>query len=298
MDDDEKALAELPTLADRMAYHTKRLRIIQYAAGAEGVASYKAKHPEAKSIRVKASMIAFQPKPEGYSDFLCGLVDSWLTSDTALAETNRADVERLNRAMHPRRFNPDNHFSKPLSGTLLGRLADVFAKHGYHLDTSKTLSMAKVRASAKAAKGERSLGRPFASIGHIADDQLAVGDQSFRIEKHNGHDCIRISVNGTRVRLRLDALAEFVALAGLGQSLSLSSSYGIRIGELAPDPENGPEADPLANILSENRPQELPLLKGELAPDFRSLSERIAALKPMQAQHSTTDTDGPDPLAL
>lgn len=145
LDDDQKALAELPTLSERMTYHTKRLRVIQYASGVEGVAAYKAKFPEARNIQTRATTIAFQLKPEGYDDFICNLVDHWFLSDLALAETNRADVERLNEAVHPRRFNPDNHFSKPRSGILLGKLADVFAKHDCHLDTSKPLTMAKVR---------------------------------------------------------------------------------------------------------------------------------------------------------
>jgi hypothetical protein len=45
IDDDQKSLAGLPTLAARMSYHTKRLRIIQYVSGAEGVKAYKAKFP-------------------------------------------------------------------------------------------------------------------------------------------------------------------------------------------------------------------------------------------------------------
>jgi hypothetical protein len=94
-----------------MAYHTKRLRVVQYASGAEGVAGYKAKHPEARSIQTRATTIAFQPKPKGYSDFICGVVDSWFISDVAITETNKATVARLNEAMHPRRFNPDSRMA-------------------------------------------------------------------------------------------------------------------------------------------------------------------------------------------
>jgi len=305
MDEDEQALAKMPLLADRMAYHTKRLRVIRYVDGIEGVRLYKAKYPEAKIIQVKAATFAFQPKPEGYADFLCSLVDNWFLSDTALAETNRADVDRLNEAMHPRRFNPDNHFTKPLSATLLGKLADVFAKHGVHLDASKALSMSNVRAAVKATKGRRSAGQPFGAIGQISGQQLTIGNQSFRIEDHNGHACIRIMVGGSRVRLRLDALAGFIGLVGLGGDISLYSSIGNRIGELAPDAESDPEPDPLADNLPENWPQPAnqpaDFLLGELAPEPsgpRSLSERIAALKVMQPAHSPACADGADPLTL
>jgi hypothetical protein len=203
--------------------------------------------------------------------------------------------------MHPRRFNPDNHFSKPLSGTLLARLADVFAKHGVHLDTGEARSMSQLRAAAKATKGKRSAGRPFGSLGYISGDQLITGGQSLRTEQHNGHACVRIMVSHSRVRLRLDALAEFIALAGLRHPSSLYSSIEDRIGELAPDPDTAPEADPLADILPENWPQPTPLLAGELASSTdqpRSLADRIAALKAAQVPCATACSDEVDPLAF
>lgn len=301
-DEDAQALAKLPMLADRMIYHTKRLRVIRYVDGIDGVRRYKTKYPEAKTVQVRATTFAFQPKPEGYGDYLCRLVDNWFQSDTALAETNRADVDRLNEAMHPRRFNPDNHFTKPLSPTLTEKLADVFAKHEVHLDTDKPLSMSKVRAAVKATKGKRSAGRPFGGIGHIAGDQLIVGSECIRIEEHNGHDCIRIMSNGSRVRLRLDALAGFIRLAGLGGDFSLSSSIENRIGEPAPSSATDPEPDPLTDILPEDWPQPAhdrpPSLLGELAPEPLSLGERIAALRTAQQPHSTACSDDDDPLNL
>jgi hypothetical protein len=305
LEEDEAALADKPLLADRMAYHTKRLRVVCYVEGIEGVRLYKAKFPEAKPIQVKATTFAFQPKPEGYADFLCSLVDSWFQSDTALAATNRADVERLNQAVHPRRFNPDNHFTKPLSATLIGKLADVFAKHGHQLDTNDAKSMSKVRAAAKAAKGKRSAGRPFAKIGHITGDSLIVGNQSFRVEQHNGHACIRVIVGNSRVRLRLDALAAFVGLVGFEGDILPLSSIENRTGDLAPELENAPEADPLNSILPENwpRPDDQPelSLSGELAPDLScppSLMDRIAVLKPVQQLPPAAHADGADPLNL
>jgi hypothetical protein len=300
-DEDAQSLAKLPMLADRMVYHTKRLRVIRYVNGIDGVKRYKAKYPDAKTIQVRATTFAFQPKPEGYGDHLYRLVDSWFQSETALAETNRADVLRLNEAMQPRQFNPDNHFSKPLSPTLVGKLADVFAKHGVHLAGDKPMSMSKVRAAVKASRGKRSAGRPFGNIGHIVADQLTVGSQSFQIEEHNGHDCIRIMANGSRVRLRLDGLAGFIGLVGSGGDFSLSSSIENRTGELAPNAEADPEPDSLADILSENWPQpphdRPPFLTGELAPDASgspSLSERIAALVAARQPHTMTCVDDRD----
>lgn len=299
-DEDAQTLANLPMLADRMVYHTKRLRVICYVDGIDGVRRYKTKFPEANIIQVRATTFAFQPKPQGYGDHLCRLVDNWFQSDTALAETNRADVDRLNDAMHPRRFNPDNHFTKPLSPNLAEKLADVFAKHDAHLDTDKPLSMSKVRAAVKATKGKRSAGRPFCGVGHIAGDQLIVGVESFRIEEHNGHDCIRIMVNGSRVRLRLDALAGFIGLVELGGDFSLSSSIENRTGEPAPSSATDPKPDPLTDILPKNWPQpahDRPAsLLGELVPEPQSFGERIAALRIAPQPLSKPCSDDDDPL--
>jgi hypothetical protein len=231
-----------------------------------------------------------------------------------LAETNKADVERLNRAIPSRTFNPANHFSKPLSGFLLGKLTDVFAKHGSHLDISRPLTMAKVRAAVKAAKGKCSAGRPFGGVGHMSDDQLTLGNQSFRIEKHNGHDCIRIMVDRTRVRLRLDALEMVMGLLSQtngspDKSLPLSSIEN-RIGEVAPHAAGAPDADPLEDDLPENGPispdlqesRPRPFLIGEVAPaptEPPSLHERIAALKAAQTiPLSPACAEEVDPLML
>jgi hypothetical protein len=304
MDDDQKALAELPALADRLNYHTKRLRIIQFVSGTEGVRAYKTKFPEAKGILTRATTIAFQPKPKGYSDFLCGLVDRWFRSDAALAETNKSDVERLNRSLHPRAFNPANHFSKPMSRSLLEKLAEVFAENGSHLDISRPLTMAKVRAAVKSAKVQRSAGKPFGSFGHIRDDHLTIGTQSFRIEQHNGHDCIRIMVNGSRVRLRLDALEQAMgslsqAIGNPDKSLPLSSIEN-RKGEVAPAPEGVPDTDPLNETLQETWPPPL-ASPGELTPkptEPSSLSDRIAALRAAEHSYHPACADGVDPLTL
>src|SRR4051812_5083876 len=110
MDEDEQALAQLPTVADRMKYHTKRLRIIQYVSGAEGVRAYKTKHPEARGLLVFNNPIAFQPKPKGYDAALCSMVDAWFTSDIALAQSNRAAVEAINSNLGTR-LDPNKHFS-------------------------------------------------------------------------------------------------------------------------------------------------------------------------------------------
>lgn len=314
-DNDDRALALMPLSSDRMTYHTKRLPQVQNATGTTGVAAYRAKFPEAKGVLLKtAHPIAYQPKPKGYDDWLCEVVGTWFFSDTALAESNRATVERLNLAMAPRQFDPDRHFGVVLSAGRLAQLAAVFAEHGAHLDTSQRMSMSAVRSAVKAAKGKRSSGRPFGKVGHITGSQLIIGSKSFTVMQHHGHDCIKIMLNGKRHWFRLDVAAAFIASAGLasggipGDDPHYLTIVDIR--ELVPDAEN-PVSDPLAGIGETHSSGELvpkdetpAHSSGEVVPDqplsFRertaALSARLAA-RPSHSPASPVDPDA-DPLAL
>lgn len=265
MDEHDIALTKMPRLNDRMVHHIKRLRIIRYLEGVEGVARYKARYPEAISILTSATSQAFQPKPPAYDSFILALVGQWFDSNTSLTATNRADIERLNRAVHPREFNVDNHFSKPASATLLNKVATIFRSHGAHLDTLKSNTLGKVRAAVVAAKGKLSVGIPFGSIGYLTADKLIVGDTSFRTEQHNGHQCVRVTVGSNRVRIRLDALEEFFAITGAGLNSSHYPSIEDRIGEMAPADDRVVKDDPLGEAYLEDWPQPAVSL-GERAP--------------------------------
>jgi len=293
MDADEKALAGMTNRADRMKYHRKRLPGIQHEYGSSGVSQYRARFPEANKVLLKPQWpVAFEPKPKGYDAFLCKMVDTWFISERYLHESNRDAVERLNIAMAPARFNPNNHFSKPLSDGRIKKLAEIFTKHGAHLDTSKPMSMSQVREAVKVAKAGQSAGTPFANVGHVIGSQLVVGIQRFTIIQHNGHACIRLMVNGARVRLRLDALADFIGVTGLGMLPQITSN--VVMGELAPNAEID-VPDPLAGIAAEQSP-------GELAPNDGSPQKSPGELAPNpEPPHSPAAPDdpdeGPDPLA-
>lgn len=264
-DEHDMALAKMPRLADRMVYHTKGMRTARFLHGLEGERRYKARYPEAKSIRTMATVQAFQPKPRAYEIFILALVGQWFDSDAALMATNRADVERLNRACHPREFNVDNHFSKPASATLLNKIASIFHNHGAHLDTLQSNTLGKVRAAVVSAKGKLSVGTPFGGIGYLTANRLIVGDTSLRTERHNGHPCVRVTVGGNRVRIRLDALEEVFVMTRADLSSSHYSSIEDRIGEAAPDQTLGLNDDPLGRDPLEDWPRP-PFPTGVLAP--------------------------------
>lgn len=304
-----------------MAYHVKRIRLIQFSEGIDGVRRYKDKWPEAGSIQVKASAVAFQQKPKGYDDALCSLVRLWFASDLAIAETNRATIARLNERLQSN-FDPDRHFSVPLSAKRLDKIAAIFSEHGAHLDTRRVQTMSEVRAAVKAARGLAVPGRSFARIGRIAEGQLVCGNQVFRIEQHSGHDCIRVPVNGSRVRLRLDALAEFISAVGLvsGGGIGYPPEYllSVAIREPAPNAETG-TADPLPDPLSDHPAEELaptveaassdPLAEPALVekspeelapiePPPQSPAERLAACKAEEAaMTASTYQSSDDPLS-
>lgn len=291
---------------DRRRHHTRQLRSVALHQGIDGVNAYKVRHPEAASIRIHSAPVAYIRKPSGYSAAISGLVEAWFQSDDALGQSNRADVERLNDKFGTS-LNPSNQFSKPLSAPILRKLQDVFAQRGAHLDVRQVTTMSKVRQAVKAAKAVAGASAvPLGSWGTRTGDTVTVGGQTFAIEQHNGRECIRLLVNGSRMRLRLDALAEFLSLTGLAPAdpggpppILLYKS----IGELAPNAKSGVESDPLADILPENRPQaeyapeQSP---GELAPDCPTptLSERIRAISAARCTAEPSATrDSSDPLA-
>ncbi|HEX7820505.1 MAG TPA: hypothetical protein VF463_07780 [Sphingobium sp.] len=253
IDDDEAALAALPVKADRLAYHAKRLPGIQFMEGAEGVKRYTTKFPEARVVHLNTGWTtASLPKPAGHDDALCSIVRAWFASSTALSETNRATVSRMNDRLNARAGDPDRYFSTGLSKGRLEKLAAVFTENGARLVTTKDMSMSDVRAAVKVVKGHRSPGQPFGSVGHTTGNQLIIGSQTFTVMQHHGHASIKITLNGKRLWLRLDVAAEFVTLAGLVSGDGVGrhdpvSLLSVAIREVVPDDDNG-AFDPLVGI--------------------------------------------------
>jgi hypothetical protein len=289
---------------DRLKHHTRQLRSVAFHRGVSGVAEYKERYPDAAPIRVDLKPLAYTSKPKGYGDQLANIVAGWFISDTALAATNRADVARLNARLGTDRFDPDRHFSKSLSPSVLRKIAAVFAQEGAHLDANAN-TMAKVRRAVKAAKASADPAAvPFAGVGCRSGDRVTIGRHTFRIEVHNELECIRLVANGSRVRLRLDAVAELISLAGLrSDNPGAAPNYLLcnSTRELAPSRETHPLPDPLEDIPPGKWPRnpaadETPLLR-EWAPD--ALGERIRVLTASREAGETARLpDGVDPLEL
>lgn len=294
------------TSAKRDAHHIKQLRSVARWQGLDGVNDYIERHPDARNLRTEVSPTVYAPKPKGYSERLASIVNMWCISDVALNETNRADVGRLNSALGTA-YNPNNHFSKALSAACTKRIAATLGKHGIHLDTDNPVTMSKVRKIVRTFKTggptEHSAnGRVYARTG----DVVAIGSQTFKVERHNSRECIRVTVNGTRRRMDLEALE--LVLSGLVSSRAAGepSSYLLHsnIGELAPISETVPaDADPLER--GANSPQQSPdcgANSPELSPTEHQaepdLAERIRRLRSRTVgkANSASALTGDDPL--
>jgi hypothetical protein len=196
--------ANLPR-AERMKQHRKNLRSIGFYQGLDGVAEYKLQFPEAETIRVDVSTLAYSPKPAGYGEYLVRLAERWLESGTAAAASNQADVERLNERFGTA-FPPGKHFSEPLSTGRRKKIKAMFAKHGIPLDLAQANTMSKVRGLAKAARAMTSPQRQVCKAGVIEGTSLVMGNQHFPIERNGDRECIRVTINGKRRRFYLDEL--------------------------------------------------------------------------------------------
>ncbi len=315
-EEQERALAQLATLDDRLSLHRKRLWAISQSSGSEGVKSYKDKFPEARSIKVSTTTVTYQGKPAGYDDYLASLATKWLTNSEAASATNSMDIAALNSRFSTSRFNPANHFSKPLAKGSVAKIRAAFSALGVPLDISTIKTMSDIRKAAKAAQAASAAGKkPFGKIGTISGNELVCGGRVFPVIQHNGHDNIKVAVGGTRSWLRLDVLAAFAEQSGLvaglgrGERETFSNYIPIEyIGDLVPDAES-PDLDPLAAVeigdlvpasnIGDN------LLIGDLVPPTAepSMSDRIATAKaqlsnpPAHSPAQPSDSDA-DPLAF
>lgn len=237
------------TPGERQRHHTQQLRQVAFYEGKTGVDAYKERHPEAARLRVNLTALAYAQKPSGYGDAIVSMVEQWFDSDTALAATNKADVDRLNARLGSDRFDPGSHFSKPMSPALRKRIAALFEQRGTTLPpTVKSLSAAKKAVRAVRA-GSVPAATPFAGIGSRTDDTLTIGQRTFPLVRHGAHDCIRVTAGGKTQRIPLDIVA--VVLSGLadgmgGEQPALTTTCSI--AELVQTPETAP-VDPLDDTI-------------------------------------------------
>ena len=234
-------------------HHARQLYGVVRWDGLNGAAAYKEKHPEAAQVVVKAHAATFIPKPPGYDAAVSQIVGGWLTEDAAAERTNRQDVTTLNASVGGSRFNPNNHFSKPIGAQQRARLKQLFAARGFLLPVEAD-TLSKVKRAAKAARAGTLPGADaFGSIGTLANGLLSIGGASFAVERHGPHDCIRLPVNGDRVRIRVDAIREFLMLTGLLRDAGTTpSSTNVVSGRTGPQVQFEQENDPLADTLPEN----------------------------------------------
>lgn len=294
------------TPGQRQRHHTQELRSIAFYRGKDGADAYRKRHPDAQSIRLNLNALAYAPKPTGYGAAVESMVSHWFDSDTALAATNKADVERLNARLETDRFDPGSHFSKPMSPALRKRVAAIYERRGATLSPSvKTLSAAKraVRAfKAGSLPGAMAIG----SVGRRTGDALAIGQRTFPIVRHGDRDCIRVTAGGKTQRVTLDIIEAI--LSGLpdgvgGEVSPLTTTCSI--AEVVHGPEIASD-DALADtICGRNCPQPEPIRKsaadvvhGPTDPSPPSLSDRIRALRAPPALPGPIVPADRDPLEI
>lgn len=200
---------------ERMAHYAKALRPIAFYEGANGVAAFKAKHPEAERVFTPIRAGASVPKPPGYYPAWRKLVALWLTDTTALARTLGQDVDWLNAEIGSGRFDPGRYLSKDLSATERKLAAELFSDRGLPLPEA-VRSKADVKKAAKAGKAKAQPGAmPFGDVGTRTGDTLVIGQRTFRVELYKGRECVRVTADGLTQRIYLSHL---LALLTVGET--------------------------------------------------------------------------------
>lgn len=301
------------TPGQRQRHHTQELRRIAFYQGIDGVTAYKARYPEAKSIRVDSHPRAYAPKPSGYTAAIIALVALWFDSGAALAASNRDDVLRLNAKLGTT-FDPDRFFSRALAPSLRKAITELFAQRGAHIEPAAIKSMSQVRQAVRSAKAKAAPeGRPFAGIGTRTEQTLTMGSNSYRIEQHKGRDCIRITHDGVTQRFYLGNLQVLLSgLAGVQAGASVPPPICIYTGEIVPSTETGSSG--VANEVAGTSPHRDSHISesGSLSPshgavlDPLTLSDRLAKLRADETARETAAAerlvaaraDGRDPLEI
>ncbi|WP_109354610.1 hypothetical protein [Sphingorhabdus sp. EL138] len=301
-----------PALHDQRP-HSQRLREAMFNGAVASAAKYKQDHPGARDLRTHIDTLAYKPKPAGYKAALVDRVSQWFDNSGALAATNRTDVDRLNAQLQTDMFNPDNHFSKPLSPSIRKELAALLHKRGAVLpETAKTMSdVRKAVRSYKASNQPQA--EPFGHAGWRSANALTIGGRSYRIEVHNGQECIRVTAGGKTQRVNLTTVKVLIGdLVERGPGSISNIPITSYIGELVPRPKNTdlPASSPIAGTSS---PGEYPDTSVEVntppdnitgicdqkpaEPEKLGITERIAALR--RVMPPVADTQHPpddDPL--
>lgn len=298
------------TADQRRAHHIQQLRRIAFQTGADGIAAYKLKHPEAAPIRVNVNALAYSPKPQGYDAAILDRVTQWLASDIALAATNREDVDRLNTTLETARFNSANHFSKALSPSLLARVASVCVSHGTVIQPRPGMTMGQVRQSIRAARSSgATAAQPFGNVGSRTGNALTIGGRIFTVGKHSDRECISVTAGGVTQRVSLASVAAICA--GLLDSTGAGSisHYPLRsrTGEPCPDAvgaERGTAPPNWRTLPADTSPDANPVYGRTLPdadpidPEPLTLSEKIRRLAAALPVDTPATAGRTDPLEL
>ena len=223
----------------------KALRLLADAriqsATRQVMADIKGAHPEASSLLLSGRTNVGLKPPKGLADHLASIIGRVLTEPGAEVVTFSAWTAELNKVFG-NRFNPGTFFSKKRLGKQLrARLDSTLAARGLASLPTGCVTLAQAVKVARAARlGQREDASRFAGgVGRIVGSRLLLGSNTFAIEQHAGHDCIRVPRgDGSRGRARLSDLEQILTGSGLG----LQGSRGLpsstcRVGEPAQSPE-------------------------------------------------------------
>ena len=292
--DNDRAVAASGTGVEKM----KALRLLADAriqsATRQVMADIKGAHPEASSLLLSGRTNVGLKPPKELSEYLASIIGRVLTEPSAQSITYSTWTGELNKAFG-NRFNPGTFFSKKRLGKQLrARLNSTFAARGLAPLPESCETLAHALKAAKAARlGQREDASGFAGgVGRIVGSRLLLGHNTFAIEQHGGHDCIRVPRgDGSRGRMRLSDLEQFLTGSGLGiwpGSTGLPSCT-CTVGEAAQSPEIDPTEHTTGDAWagsSEKSPISTDELERALAlPELKppvlvsGLSDRIANLR-------------------
>jgi hypothetical protein len=195
-----------------LAEHQKGLATAARKAIKEAEKTYRAAHPEAGAVRLKAEVFSYPKRPKGFSSHPAVVVGWFVTARDALRETNAATVARLQAKYEPYKV-PTAILTRPLPAKALESIAKILAENEKSVDLKANNTLSKIKRALQ--------GKETAEEAGIYDVQFAfgpgvvvVGGIEYPVQTTEaGYRRIRVAVGDKRSWVRCDILEALVKRA-------------------------------------------------------------------------------------
>ncbi len=165
---------------------------------------YKAKHPEAQRLRVKADVAAYKPRSKEVRDVPVKAVSMFLSDPATIHLSNASLAQKL--GTHVAAKLPANILTERFSPKQKERVAELLRLRRVSLDLDVHYSPSKVKLALKANDSAEEAHQKVVVEITFTDDVVTVGDRAYPIQRGSGVRRIHVG----KSKLNVDVLKALV----------------------------------------------------------------------------------------